>query len=369
MDFARFFSKIKRRIRVAELLDPNQAFIIKIDPELRRKILSGDADFMTDQNGDLLGSIFDFSKKGIGGQVRLIPKPEETAALRGIYDPLETFSRLDYERILEKMLDISDTTHRIEQGQNSDRTGLALGNADTVFQALNTKDENTRRQLLINTVNPLNQSRQQLLLSLQNALEEMGVSPGQDGSFFKWVGYSITTGCGKRDITTYKKAQECMYNLNKVVECLAVSYVELGEPENARAIIAQSCKAVFALNEQFEKLQRMEPLMESQITADFKTMWYNNPCVEWARSFARIEYSGSEYLLPCLLNITEDDVLDSHPEIFDAVAKETVGNSSKKPNKAESAQKVVKTGKAISAGASFVVGAVFAAVKLIGRKK
>lgn len=287
------------------VIDPNLDYVVKFPDELLKKMSEHDVQFLRDKaTGDILPTLYDYTDKGFGGQIRLelkgTPSGQDIANLGNTFNNLAEQER--YNNLIDEVKRIQQSVQRIERGQDTDRFAKINAGKKLLLQAMSIEnDESLKRDLILQAIAKLVEGREQIEMVLIDRLNGVPQVPQKlIPRIWKVISDSEFL---EKSRTDYYDIQEYFEYYFKSIQPLAYGYTELGQPQMIEKVV-QDCKNVFE-HKNLAILCNIEPLL---LENGFNGVWYKkseelkNDLIESYKDKHYITVSGEE-----LLEVMEDE--------------------------------------------------------------
>ena len=281
------------------VIDPDLNYVVKFPDELLKRMSEHDVQFLRDKaTGDILPTLYDYTDKGFGGQIRLEMRGEPTG--QDIANLGNTFNNLAeqerYNKLVDEVKKIQQSVHRIARGQDTDRFAKITAGKKLLLQAMSVEgDEEIKRDLILKAISMLIEGREQIELVLIDRLDGVPQVPQKlIPRIWKIISDSEFLEKSRND---YYDIQEYFEYYFKSLQPLAYGYTELGQPHMIERIV-QDCKNVFE-HKNIKILSNIEPLL---LEKGFDGVWYKksddleNDLIESYKENHYITVSGKELL-------------------------------------------------------------------------
>ena len=256
------------------ILDPNLDYAVKFPAELLKKMEKHDLQFLKDKaTGEILPTLYDYTDKGYGGQIRLEIRGQVTeqdvANLGSSMNNI--FEQARYDNMIEEIQKVHAVAQRIEKGQDNDRFARVNAGRQLLLNALSIKDdEQKKNDMIMASIETLLVGCEQVQATLVSKMNELPVVPGK---FLPRALFVLKDADNRGNvITKYADVQEYFSYYCRALEPLAYAYTIIGEPQMIENLLI-STKKVFE-HKNIERLTMMEPLL---LKGDYTKMWYKNP--------------------------------------------------------------------------------------------
>ncbi|MGF7012316.1 hypothetical protein M2145_001024 [Lachnospiraceae bacterium PF1-21] len=270
---ARTMNLFKLGTDLKRVIDPNVEYVVKFPAELLKKMGKHDIQFLKDKaTGELLPTLYDYTDKGFGGQVRLVTKGnvtgQEWTNLASSVNNLIEQAR--YDNLIEVIQNVYESSRRIEKGQDDDRFAQISAGKQLVLNAMSTKDSEKQQHMLMHAVQTLMVGCEQVQATLITKMDNL---PEVPESFFKQVLFIFSNPDNRGNvIQKYEDIQVYFSHYCRALELLAYAYTAQGEPQMIENLLDSTGK-VFG-HKNIELLTKMEPLLRER---DYTGLWYKDP--------------------------------------------------------------------------------------------
>lgn len=268
------FNVFKISAEVKDLVNPNKEYFVKFPAELAKKMKEHNLDFLRDSiTGDILPVLYDYTEKGIAGQIRL--------ELRDNVSPkqLEHFGdsvshmieQARFNSLAEQLVQIQYDVQRIQQGQDSDRYAEVLTGIELLDDAKNSSNETNRIDLAHSAIKSLREGTNKIKFALLSELDKL---PKINDTIRARIWFTISDPENRSKLrTTYNQVQIYFENYYKGLVPLTEAYSLIGEPQIIEALVESTVEVLHHKN--LYRLNTMEKLLP--IGYDYSINWYKHP--------------------------------------------------------------------------------------------
>lgn len=273
-----FLSKLFNVVQIGHdakrIIDPNLDYAVKFPAELLKKMEEHDVQFLKDKaTGDILPTLYDYTDKGYGGQIRLeirgqVTEQEITNFGNSMNNLIE---QVRYDNMIEEIQKVHAIVQTIEKGQDNDRFARVNAGRQLLLNALSIKhDEQKKQDMIMAAIETLLVGCEQVQATLVSKMNELPVVPEK---FLPRALFVLKDADNRGNVKTkYADVQEYFSYYCRALEPLAYAYTIMGEPQMIENLLI-STKKVFE-HKNIERLTMMEPLL---LKGDYTKMWYKNP--------------------------------------------------------------------------------------------
>lgn len=271
---AKLFNVVQIGNDAKKIIDPNLDYSVKIPAKLLKKMGEHDVQFLKDKvTGEILPTLYDYTDKGYGGQIRLEIRGQVTehdiTNLRNSMNNLIEQAR--YDNMIEEIQKVHAVAQRIEKGQDNNRFALVNAGRQLLLNALSIKDdEQKKHDMIMAAIETLLMGCEQVQATLVSKMYELPVVP-EKSLPRAWFVLKNADNRGNAK-TKYADVQEYFSYYCRALKSLAYAYTIMGEPQMSENLLI-STKNVFE-HKNIERLTMMEPLL---LEGDYTKMWYKNP--------------------------------------------------------------------------------------------
>jgi hypothetical protein len=236
---ANILRQIPSLAEVSSKLAKGQSYKAYIPPDVLKRLRDGSARLAERDNGTLAANILDSNTGEIVANASLV---EVSPELMGSLAQLATQQAL--ADIAYRLEVIGEKISAVLEGQHGDRIALVQSGIDIYNQAIAASSENERRQLLVASIQSLNEGKSKLLQSADLSFVN-NIPRGKIGMILQF-GRNIPKEIEGKS----KSALESLWHIIRATQYLTMAYSALREPESLAICIEQS-------RLQLEELQRM----------------------------------------------------------------------------------------------------------------
>lgn len=219
------------------------------------------------KKGFIMPLLFDENNRKIEKQIQLD------------YADLDIFTSIDriiiqkqLSEIVNKLQDISDVINKILRGQQNDRIGLAESAKYQYIEAMTIDDSYIKQGILINVIKTAHDARAQLIENLKDDVKEfLEIPDRQFDLFIKQL----------KNKNYENEVYELVHDIHRSYEyinltsgILALSYTELGQPQNIE-LSFQPYKKV--LNYFHQQYRLFEKLSDTDDRPEMEKIWRTLP--------------------------------------------------------------------------------------------
>ncbi|WP_027206955.1 hypothetical protein [Butyrivibrio fibrisolvens] len=277
-DYSKLFGNIASLFQVVHdadrIINPNLEYAVKFPAALLKKMEEHDMQFMTEkETGDILPTLYDYTDKHIGGQIRLELRGQiSNQDISNIGNSVNNLiEQARYDALIGEIQQVRAISQRIERGQDNDRFAKVKAGRQMLLNALSVQDDDPKRQsMMISAISILHQGYEAVKQTLVSKMDEL---PEVPENFLGRAWFVLKKSDNRSNVKTkYAEVGEYFLHYCQAIEALAYGYTNINEPQMIDNLLV-STKDVFE-HKNIGLLSKMEPLL---VEDDYSNMWYKNP--------------------------------------------------------------------------------------------
>ncbi|HEM5420897.1 hypothetical protein HO984_00195 [Streptococcus suis] len=273
-DYLGLFNIFRIGNQVKDIVSPNKEYIVKFPAELLKKMRENNVDFLRDKLTDeLLPVLYDYTEKGIAGQIRLELKdyvtPQQWENLGNSLN--QSIDQIRLNNLANQLELVYQSVQRIQEGQDSDRFAEVLTGIELLDDAKNSKVEGNRLSYTHEAISKLKSGTNKVKLALLSELEKL---PDIEDSFFSRFWFTLKDPENRPELhNTYNRVQTYFANYYKGLLPLVEAYHMIGESHRVDALLESASEVLHHKN--LYRLNRFEKLLP--VGYDYSVNWYKAP--------------------------------------------------------------------------------------------
>lgn len=271
---AKLFNVVQIGHDAKRIIDPNLDYAVNFPAELLKKMEVHNLQFLKDKvTGDILPTLYDYTDKGFGGQIRLETRGQVTEQdITNLGNSMNNLiEQARYDNMIDEIQKVHAVAQRIEKGQDNDRFARVNAGRQLLLSALSIKDdEQKKHDRIMAAIVTLVVGCEQVQATLVSKMNELPVVPEK---FLPRAWFVVKNEDNRGNVKTkYADVQEYFSYYCRALESLTYAYTIMGEPHMIENLLI-STKKVFE-HKNIERLTMMEPLL---LEGDYTKLWYKNP--------------------------------------------------------------------------------------------
>lgn len=274
MLFEKLFQVFKYMDDFQKVIKPNSEYIVKFPEGLLKKMEDHDLQFLKDKvTGDLLPTLYDYTDKSIGGQIRLELRDKVSNQHWNNFSNSMSniIQQAQYEKLASQIEDVQRTVKNIEKGQDNDRFAKINAGKLSLKNAMNANNKKNRDKFLDDARQELNLGIQEVKKTLISKLENL---PDISEKFISRAVYILKKPDNRQKISnSYQEIQEYFFYYFEGIRLLAKVYTLMDEAQTIENILENTSDLFENIN--LKRLINIEPLLS--VNMDFTNTWYRVP--------------------------------------------------------------------------------------------